>query len=526
MNSYLIDVSFKHHFDRNACDHLSETYVKGNQGYPLFILGVNGKVAMQNQNQQETSWQLFEAMRSQKIPLFSLGIVVILSFGTAISFGFVNWDDPWYVINNPLVKSWHPDNLQKIATQVVTRNYAPLTVLSFLIDHSLYGLWAGGYHLTNILLHAINAILVFLLVTRFTNNRLVGWATAAVFAIHPVQVETVVWISSRKGLLSGTFILASLWYWLRKDRTLEQNTCGFLFFICALLSKALAVVVPAIVLCFDFWVAKVPFREAFKKQILPGCCAVLLLVITMLAQTSELGGVRDHFGMSKLETLSVDSVIMSKYVQMLLWPDIRSVLYSPPTTGIGWQIMVSITCWLVAAFLFVRIGKRQPLVLFAAGTFLLLLLPVMNLFPITTLMNDRYLYLPCIPFFALIFSACVHILESLKQRLSMRFKGKPLSGYLVPSVFGVLVLALLTRFSLQTEQYLSVWKDDLTLWKYTAEQVPQLPVVQIQLANSYHNQGQHARAVAIIKQAMQDTSPDQLDQQRMEKKIREWEQLK
>lgn len=504
-----------------------KTYVKDKRGCSLLIPVVNGIVKMMNQKQQEPPWQLFQAMKSQKVAIFSLALVVLISFGMATSFDFVNWDDPWYVIHNPLTKSWHPENLQKIATQVVTRNYAPLTIFSFLIDHSLYGLWAGGYHLTNILLHVINTILVFLLVTRFTQNRLIGWATAAVFAIHPVQVETVVWISSRKGLLSGVFILASLWYWLRKNRTLEQNTCGFLFFICALLSKALAVVVPAIVFCYDFWVAKVPFREAVKKQIFPGCCAVLLLVITMLAQTSELGGVRDHFGMSKVEILSIDTVIMSKYVQMLLWPEARSVLYDPPVSGIGWKIVVSLFCWLVAAFMFVRMGKRQPLILFAGSTFLLLLIPVLNLFPITTLMNDRYLYLPCVPFFALVFSASVNLLEKMQQRILVPLrKGRQVSGYLVPSVFGVLVLALLTKYNLQTERYLSVWKNGLSLWQYTAQQVPQIPVVQIQLANSYHNQGQDEEAIAIIKRALQSTAPDELDRQRMEQKVREWELLK
>lgn len=482
---------------------------------------------MTNQNQQTLPWQLFQAIRNQKVPIISLGLTVLISFGIAISFDFVNWDDPWYVIHNPLVKSWDPDNLQKIATQVVTRNYAPLTVFSFLVDHSLYGMWAGGYHLTNILLHLVNSILVFLLVTRLTQNRLIGWATAAVFAIHPVQVETVVWISSRKGLLSGAFILASLWYWLRKDRTLEQNTCGFLCFVFALLSKALAVIVPAIVFCFDYWVAKVPFREAVKRQIFPGCCALLLLVITMLAQTSELGGVRDHFGMSKLEILSVDTVIMSKYIQMLLWPETRSVLYDPPTSGISLNIIISFGVWLIAAVLFVRMGKRQPLILFAGATFVLLLIPVLNLFPITTLMNDRYLYLPCIPFFALLFSACLQLLELLRVRiLKPLLSPKPISGYLVPGIFGVLVLFLLTRYSLLTERYLTIWKDGLSLWRYTSQQVPQLPVVQIQLANSYHSQGESERAIAIIKRALRDTNPDELDRQRMEQKIQEWERLK
>ena len=472
----------------------------------------------------ELPWQLSQAVKTQKVPLISLALVVLVSYGAALTFDFVNWDDPWYVIQNPLIKSWHPENLQLITTQVVTRNYAPLTIFSFLIDHTLYGLWAGGYHLTNILLHLFNVVLAFLLVTRLSGNRLVGWATAAVFAIHPVQVETVVWISSRKGLLSGSFILTSLWYWLRKDRTLEQNTCGFICFIGALLSKALAVVVPAIVFCYDYWVARVPFREAVKKQIFPACCAVMLLLITMLAQTSELGGVRDHFGMSKLEILSVDTVIMSKYVQMLVWPQDRSVLYDPPVSGIGGLVLLSLACWFTAALLFLRMGKREPLILFAGASFIILLVPVLNLFPITTLMNDRYLYLPAIPFFALLFSGLYQLLVQLQEQILIKRCGyRRVSGYLIPAVFGGLSLLLFTRYSLQTERYLGVWKNGLSLWQYTAQQVPQLPVVQIQLANSYHQQGESERAVAIIKAALEETHPDALDRARMEQKIRDWQ---
>jgi hypothetical protein len=271
-------------------------------------------------------------------------------------------------------------------------------------------------------------------------------------------------------------------------------------------------------------VARVPLREAIKRQLFPGCCALLLLVITMLAQTSELGGVRDHFGMSKLELLSVDSVIMSKYIQMLVWPETRSVLYDPPVSGIGRQVLLAIGCWLTATVVFLRMGKREPLILFAGATFVLLLLPVLNLFPITTLMNDRYLYLPCIPFFALLFSGVFQILEQLKERGLKGYLGmQRVSGYLVPAVFGVLVLGLFCRFSLQTEQYLGVWKDGLSLWRYTSQQVPRLPVVQIQLANSYHQQGDSRQAIEILRHALRNTHPDQLDQTRMEQKLQDWQ---
>ncbi|HAH43918.1 MAG TPA: hypothetical protein DCM07_03515, partial [Planctomycetaceae bacterium] len=105
-----------------------------------------GRMSNQIQSDQgELPWQLCQVVKQQWRVCCLLALLVLISFGMAINFDFVNWDDPWYVIHNPLIKSWDPDNLQKVATQVVTRNYAPLTVFSFLLDHSVYGLWAGGY---------------------------------------------------------------------------------------------------------------------------------------------------------------------------------------------------------------------------------------------------------------------------------------------------------------------------------------------------------------------------------------------
>ena len=139
--------------------------------------------------------------------LVLVGLVAV--FLPTVGYGFVNWDDPWYVVNDPLITSWRPANLWRIATQPAVRNYAPLTMFGYLAQHSLWGLWAGGYHLTNVLLHAINAVLVFALMKQVAGSRFVAWMTAALFAVHPVQIETVAWISSFKGVLCGAFILAS-----------------------------------------------------------------------------------------------------------------------------------------------------------------------------------------------------------------------------------------------------------------------------------------------------------------------------
>ena len=165
-----------------------------------------------------------------------VGLVLFL-YWPVLGYEFVNWDDPWYVINNPLIRSWHPSNLFQIATQVAIKNYAPVTMFSYLVDHTLWGLRPGGYHLTNLLLHTVNAVLVYFLITEISRSRFVGWVSAALFAVHPVQIETVAWVASRKGLLSGAFILASLICWLSRERTPKREGYGLLFFALALLSK-------------------------------------------------------------------------------------------------------------------------------------------------------------------------------------------------------------------------------------------------------------------------------------------------
>ncbi|MBT5456168.1 MAG: hypothetical protein HOK82_06150, partial [Rhodospirillaceae bacterium] len=172
------------------------------------------------------------------------------------SFEFVNWDDPWYVLKNEYIRSWHTTNLWDIATQVINRNYSPMIIFTLLVEHTLFGIEPAGYHIVNVLLHLVNTVLVFTLVSRLAQSQSVGWATAAFFAIHPVQLESVAWVSSIKGLVVGAFILAHLICVMRPERTTKQELWGLVFFAFAILSKALTVVVPAIVLLYDMLVCR------------------------------------------------------------------------------------------------------------------------------------------------------------------------------------------------------------------------------------------------------------------------------
>ena len=461
-----------------------------------------------------------ESPKLRWIGYLLLLVAGMVTFWPSVWFDFVNWDDPAYVLHNDLIKSWSPANLAGVATQTVTRNYAPLTILSLLIDHTIWGLNPCGYHATNVLLHLINGILVMLLVRRLSGNSFVAWVTAALFLVHPVQIETVAWISSRKGLLSATFILAALISRLKADANPKDDAWYTIWLAAALLSKALAVVVPAIVLLYDVWIRRQKFSDAFVRQIIPGVMCLLLLLKTIGSQHSILGGVRGHLEYSLWHIIAIDATIMWQYIGMLFWPTDLCVLYNPPTIGIWKPVAISSLGWTAVAGGIWYYRKRFPLILWGAVTFLVLLLPVLNFFKITTLMNDRYLYLPCIIVFAAAASGLHKLLSAVggPQSAEVNTVLNALTGSLRWGVG----LAAIGGAMLSTSNQLPVWSSPETLWNHAMKQVPELTVVRIQMAHTLHDRGQRREAIRTLQRALLETEPDKLDRKRILTAISTW----
>lgn len=456
----------------------------------------------------------------------SLAVLTGIVYWPVYGFEFVNWDDPWYVLRNDYIRSWHPSNLWDIATQVVNRNYSPVIIFTLLVEHTLFGVEPAGYHLVNVLLHFLNASLVFVLVSRLAGSRSVGWATAAFFAVHPVQLESVAWVSSVKGLVCGVFILAHLICVLRPERTARHELWGLLFFTLAILSKALTVVIPAIVLLYDVLVCRRKFSESLARQFVPGMLSIWILLITMSAQVSELGGVRDHMEFSKLHILAIDSIIVWKYVAMLLCPRQLSVLYNPATTGIAVQVLVASLCWGLVGLVCWKVRRSHPYVPLAMASFFLLLLPVLNLTPITTLMNDRYLYMPSIPFFAIVCAGVKWGCERLDVRRAVRSEqDTALARRSVPGGWIGIPLAATIPLVIASCEHLPVWKNDQALWENTIARTPGLPLVHIQYAWMLHNSGHRDEAIARLKYTLTSMSPDELDRERIQQTIQNWSEV-
>src|SRR5438034_8133911 len=192
------------------------------------------------------------------IVLVFLAIIVWIAFGKALRHDFLGYDDQRYVIQNAWVTNGlTPGGIKWAFTHVHASNWHPLTTISHMLDCQLYGLQPWGHHLTNVLLHAAAAILLFLALRQLTGAHWPSALVAAVFAIHPLRVESVAWVAERKDVLSGVFFMLTLWAYARYARSNRPSSGRYMIalvlFALGLLCKPTLVTLPFLLLLLDYW---------------------------------------------------------------------------------------------------------------------------------------------------------------------------------------------------------------------------------------------------------------------------------
>src|SRR5256714_3528121 len=185
-----------------------------------------------------------------------LAVLTWVVFGQTLRHDFINYDDPRYVYENTKITSGlHIAGIAWAFTHIHSENWHPLTTISHMLDCQWYGLKAGGHHFTNVLLHTIAAILLFLALQSMTGALWRSAFVAAVFAIHPLHVESVAWVAERKDVLSGVFFMLTLLAYARYVRapSLGRYSVVALVFTFGLMSKPMLVTLPFVLLLLDYW---------------------------------------------------------------------------------------------------------------------------------------------------------------------------------------------------------------------------------------------------------------------------------
>jgi tetratricopeptide (TPR) repeat protein len=338
-------------------------------------------------------------------------LAIAAVYGRAVGFGFVNYDDPTFVLDNPQVHGFSMAHLRWAFSSIYIY-WQPLTWISYMADWELFRLSPAGYHLTNLLLHGASTILLWLALRRMTGAPAASAFVAALFALHPLHVESAVWIAERKGLLSGLFwtlsLLAYSWYVERPSawRMLSVIVC----FGLGLMSKSIVVTLPCLLLLLDYWplgrIAGVGWTGALArplpKRSLPRLLlekapllglAALSSILTVLAQR-RMGAV------NSLEMLPIPMrvqqavVCFAEYVRKMFWPMDLAVFYPNPYQWSIWLVGASALLLGVITALAVREFRPKPYLIVGWLWFLGVLFPVSGLFQAgEQAMADRYTYL-------------------------------------------------------------------------------------------------------------------------------------
>ncbi len=459
-----------------------------------------------------------------------LVVAVFLVFGQTLRYGFVEFDDAAYVYKNPAVTGGLSlKGVEWAFTHSVLFNWHPLTVMSHMLDCQLYGLNAGGHHLTNVLLHTASVILLFLVLHQMTGALWRSALVAAVFAIHPLRVESVAWVAERKDVLSGLFFMLTLWAYVRYTQQRTGNRCqvtgtgsarsrvtghgllfyglALLFFALGLISKPMVVTLPFVLLLLDYWplnrfaspapkITKhggslqshsIPWRLLLEKiplLVLSGA----ICVVTMVTQKEIIEPVSVALRMGN----AVVSYVI--YLRQMICPAGLAVLYPYPRNGLpGWEIaLVVVLLAAISATAFLR-RQRQPYLLVGWLWYLGMLVPAIGLVQSGLRAHaDRYTYLPQIGLYLAIVWTAGDLAISWQN-------GR--------RILGVGAVSVIVALMVCTWKQTSYWRTDEILWERALACTSGNYVAHNDLGYDLAHQGRPAEAIVHYQKAL-EINPD------------------
>jgi tetratricopeptide (TPR) repeat protein len=429
-------------------------------------------------------------------------LAVALVFGQTVGYEFVNYDDNSYVYENPEVA--HGLTGRGIAwafTAVHFNNWHPLTTLSHMLDCQLYGLHAGGHHLTSVLLHASVAILLFLVLLRITGDLWPSAFVAAVFAIHPLRAESVAWVAERKDVLSGLFFMVTLWAYAgyaRRPFSLGRYLTVVLSFALGLMAKPMLVTLPFVLLLLDYWplgriglpAAGISRRVVVEKLPLLALTAASC-VATVIAQSTGVIAIAVDPLPSRVANALVSYMA---YIRDLFYPMGLAVLYPYPEGGLPiWKVAASSLAMAGISTAAVVWRRRFPYLFVGWFWYLGMLVPVIGLVRVGLhSMADRYTYLPQI-------GLCIAVTWGVAQlAVTWRYR---LRVYGMVSALAVLVLM---GFAWRQTSY---WRNSETLWTHTLACTARNFLPHNNLGLALAERGRVDEAIAHFQQAV-EIKPD------------------
>src|SRR5438874_4188599 len=447
----------------------------------------------------------------------TMGICIALAalswlvFGQTLWHDFVNYDDPRYVYENTnITEGLSISGIVWAFTHIHSMNWHPLTTISHMLDCQLYGLKAGWHHCTNVLLHSIAVMLLFVGLLQMTGAFWRSAFVAAVFAIHPLRVESVAWIAERKDVLSGVFFMLTLlayFRWTRKQ-TVGRYLAMSILFACGLMSKPMLITTPIILLLLDYW----PLNRSQKSEVTGQRSTIGKLIwekapLFALSIGSCFATLwAQHFALGSTQFLPlqwrVTNALFSyfEYVRQMFWPVDLIPFYVHPENRLEiWRLLIAAIS-LIALTAIVIVRRRQnPYLLVGWLWYLVMLIPVIGIVQVGLQGHaDRYTYLPQIGLdIALVWLIWDLTKSCLPRRSASAKAGRPQK--IVLSSAAAIVLVTLSSLSWKQTTH---WRDTEALWRHTLAVTPDSDVAHAGLGGILFVRGQIDESIDHYERAL------------------------
>ncbi|MDM8525128.1 tetratricopeptide repeat protein [Desulfococcaceae bacterium HSG8] len=405
---------------------------------------------------------------------------------------FINFDDDEYVTDNPHVQAGLTrESITWAFTSAHSANWHPLTWLSHMLDVQLYGMSPGQHHLTNLLFHILNTLLLFLVLRQMTGAVWRSAFVAAMFALHPLHAESVAWVSERKDVLSTFFWMLTLWGYSRYAKTPGIITYlpVLIFFTLGLMAKPMLVTLPFVLLLLDYWPLN---RISLPPCLLPPAPCSLLLekiplftlsaassIITFLVQ-KDAGAVGSPEVYSFKFRIANTLISYVTYIGKMIWPDHLAVYYPYPRVFPWWKAGGAFILFISVSLLAARAVKQHPCFITGWLWYVGTLVPVIGLVQVgAQAMADRYTYIPLIGIFIMIAWGGHEIIR--KQRY----------GKILLMTIPLIILMILMALSWRQVRY---WKNSTTLFEHTLEVTSDNHMAHFNLGVALNKQGRISEA--------------------------------
>jgi tetratricopeptide (TPR) repeat protein len=466
-----------------------------------------------------------------------LTIAILAVYWQVKDHAFINLDDNLYITENPHVQAGLTiENLKWAFTTTHAPYWHPLTWLSHMLDVQLFGLKAGGHHLTNLFFHIVNTLLLFLILRRMTRAHWRSAFVAALFALHPLHVESVAWVAERKDVLSTLFWILTMgaYSYYRECPGYRRYLLALVCYILGLMSKPMLVTLPFVLLLLDFWplgrlqpakdagkdsngtahpegpvrkkrkAAEISAAKAANREewpITPLRWTVLrpLLLekapfLALAALSSVITIIGQQRAMASLQTLPADTRIANalvsyvKYIGMMIWPLDLAVFYPHPHKQPVWLVLGAALALVAATCLILRKTNRFPYLGVGWLWYLGTLLPVIGLFQAGAQeMADRFTYVPMV---GILIMVAWGVPDSLRNWGRRKTALGALSG------IAILACAVLAWAQVQ------LWRDSITLFGHTLKVTTGNFIAHNNMGTALSDQGKTEEAIAHYRSAL------------------------